>query len=315
MRNARGLLALVCCTAVVFSLQCGSDEGPGPEPVHLTISPRDMDLGASSSQQFTADVGGQPVVDANWFVNGVRGGNPETGMVTAVGLYISPSDVPSGDYVTLTARAVVEGISYRDSIRVTITKPAGTPCVTVSPDTVAVIQLDVVVFSDSVPDCASDSVTWSLSRLWGSNYSLGSISPAGVYEAPPSGSNSFAVMVQASSVGCPTKVGIAKVVFYPSDWPDIELESFNDSFDVPGSATIQAASCGGASGGRVVEGLDNGGEWVKVPVYIPVAGVYQVFVRCQTEAGDTIGVRVTMEDCGAPVPETDFVLYGGDGLG
>ena len=313
MRVVRGLLALVCGTALAFSLQCGSDEGPGPQPDRLNISPGDMTLGASSSQEFTADVGGQPA-SPNWYVDGVRGGNPEKGMITGSGLYVAPSEVPSGGYVFLTAKVVME-TTLKDSVRLTITKPAGTPYVTVSPDTAAVVQFQVVEFSGDVSDCASGDVTWSLSRLWGSAPLLGNISSEGVYVGPPNGSNIFAVMVKATSVDCPTKVGIAKVVFYPSDWPDIELETFTESNDSTGSAPIKVATCGGASGGLVVEGLDRAGEWIKVPVYIPVAGDYQAFVRCQTEDGATLGVRVTMEDGGTPTPEADFTLAGGDGLG
>lgn len=315
MHGGRRLLALVCLAAVAFSLECGSDEGPGPEPARLTINPRDTELEASSSQGFTADVGGQPIYDASWYVNGVRGGRPETGMISVAGLFVAPSEVPAGGYVTLAARAVVEGASYRDSIRVTITKPAGTPYVTVSPDTVAVIEFDMVAFYASMPDCTSDDVTWSLERLWGSTYSLGSISPSGAYEAPSGVDNTFAAMVKATSVGYPGKIGIGKIVFYPSDWPDIQLEGFTESLDVPSSATIQAANCGGAVGGQAVQGLDTGGEWIKVPVYIPLDGVYRAYVRFQSQPADTLGVRVTMEDCGAPAPESEFVLTGGDGLG
>jgi hypothetical protein len=180
---------------------------------------------------------------------------------------------------------------------------------------VSVIDLGVVGFSGSVSNCASSEVTWSLARLWGSTDDLGTISPRGVYEAPTGIANSFAVMVKATGVDCPTKVGIAKVVFYPSEWPDIQLESFTESLDAPGSAPIQAATCGGAVGGLAVQGLDTGGEWIKVPIYIPLAGVYRAFVRFQSMPGDTIAVRVAMEGCGTPVPESDFILTGGYGLG
>lgn len=313
MHVVRRLLVLACAAAVAFSLRCGSDEGPGPPPTRLTISPRDITVSVSSRQEFTAEADGRPAVPS-WYVDGIRGGHPDKGMIDVNGLYVAPADIPSGGYVTVTARATFETV-LKDSVRVTISKPAGTPCVTVLPDTIPVVPFGIVEFHALVSDCATEAVTWSLSRLWGSALDLGDISEIGVYEAPAGGSNVFAVMVQATSVDCPAKRGIAKVVFYPTDWPDIQLESYTESNDSAGSAPIRAAQCGGAVGGWVVEGLDREGEWVSVPVYVASSGQYRALVRCQTDSLITIVARVAMEGCGTPVPEAEFVLTGGDGLG
>lgn len=307
-----GLLA--CGLAALLLAQCGTDEGPGPKPGTLAISPGQADLTASSIQQFVATVG-EDSVDVIWQVGGVLGGAPGTGMITSGGLYVAPSEVPQLGYAMLVAKELSD-TAVTDTAWIHVTKPAGTTYVTVSPDTVSVVPFGQIEFSGVVSDCSSGEVTWSVSHLWGPVSAIGTVSQEGFYEAPGDAAAEFAVMITATSADCPDKAGIAMVKYHPSSWPNIELEDYTASYDDPsGSLTIRAPYCSGASGEKAVQGLDYPGEWIKVPVYIPHAGEYRVVVNYQATIGDDIRVRVGIEGCGTPTPECDFVLDQGKGIG
>jgi hypothetical protein len=306
-----GLLA--CSLAALLMAQCGTDEGPGPTPAPVTITPDQADLTVSASQQFAATAGGDSV-EVMWQVDGVLGGNPAKGLVTPGGLYVAPSALPSLGYVALVAKELAD-TTATDTVWIHITKPAGTTYVTVSPDTISAQPFSQIEFSSLVSDCFSGDVTWSVSRLWGSASSIGTVSPQGFYEAPGDVSTEFAVMIKATSTGCPDKAGIAMVRYHPSSWPDVELEDYTESYNEPGSIPITAPGCPGASGLKAVQGMDYPGEWIKVPVYVARAGEYQVLVAYQASAGDDIRVRVGIEGCGTPSPECDFVLDEGKGIG
>jgi len=199
---------------------------------------------------------------------------------------------------------------------VSIERPAGVVYVTVSPDTVTLGAGEVMAFDAAVFQCASSDVEWSIRKLWGSATNIGSITPGGQYQTPESYSSDFGVAVRAASLDCPGKIGIARVLVYagPRSF-SLQLESFTSSYNVAESLPITASSCGGAQGGKAVKGLDRAGEWVAVPVEVPSAGTYEVFVRYQANGGDIIEVTVSMEEAGTPTPESGVSLDDGKGLG
>jgi hypothetical protein len=305
-------LAVVASAAVLlFTLQCGTDQGPGGE---IVISPGDVMLEVSGNEQFTASRDDQSASVA-WYVDGVWGGTPETGTITTDGFFIAPSAIPAGGSVELSARAVADP-AVRGAVTVEIVKPAGTAYVTVSPDTVSLLAAGTVDFASEVFDCASQNVVWSIERLWGEPASPGVITSVGQYAAPLSINRNFAVVVKALSLGCPTKTGIARVVVYaqPRSF-DVELEQFSSSFNQPGSNVIKPVGCSNASGGLAVSGLDNPGEWIKVVFTIPVSGTYEARVRYQGPDGFMTGVEIKIEDCTTPVPQAEFTLDEGVGVG
>jgi hypothetical protein len=308
----RAVVLAAAGLAAMFAIHCGTDEGP--DVGELVIVPSDAVVQASSGQLFGAEVDGvQKTV--SWYVNGVQGGTPETGLITTDGYYIAPSEVPNGGGVTLRARAVSDTV-LEASTTVTVERGDGAVYVTVAPDTVTLTAGEAVTFSSDVFECSSDSVVWSVGRLWGSSSSLGSISSTGLYQPPPSFNNDFAVAVRATSFDCPGKVGLARVLVYvgPKAF-SVQMEDFTSSYDVPYSTPIAAASCGGAIGGKAVKGLDNPGEWIRLVVEVPSAGTYQAFLRYQAETGVVLQAKVSMEEAGDPTPEADFVLDEGAGIG
>ena len=71
--------------------------------VSVAISPSQAVVEINKSQQFTATVLNTPNAGVKWFVNGVEGGNPDTGTITASGLYQGPNQVPIPQNVTIRA--------------------------------------------------------------------------------------------------------------------------------------------------------------------------------------------------------------------
>ncbi|MFH1220330.1 MAG: hypothetical protein V1694_07730 [Candidatus Eisenbacteria bacterium] len=313
MRTMRTLWAALFAASLLVTLQCGEDKGPGPSPEQLVVTPDSVTLAASSSQEFVATYGSEtPLVD--WYVEGIQGGTPGKGMITPEGLYTGPHAVPPGGYVTLRARAVAD-TTLEGSAWITIVLPQDEPYVVVSPETAPASPGDTVDFSAIVSYCDPDSVIWSVIPVWGDPVSVGGISPRGKYVAPATTDMDFAVLVKATSLTCPEKAGIARVTVYaPAREFSIEMEDFTESHNIGGFSII-GGECNGASGGKAVDGMDREGEWIKVPVRIPVSGAYQAFLQYQAGVGDTMEVSIEIVGCGSPDPSAVFDVDHGAEIG
>ena len=69
----------------------------------LTVTPPTATLGVGRTVQFQAEEAGSPTTNVRWAVNGLPGGDPATGTITADGLYTAPAIVPTPSTVTVTA--------------------------------------------------------------------------------------------------------------------------------------------------------------------------------------------------------------------
>lgn len=61
------------------------------QSVSVVVSPSSAILQPNQTEQFTANVTGSTDQAVTWLVNGVRGGAPSTGVITASGLYTAPA--------------------------------------------------------------------------------------------------------------------------------------------------------------------------------------------------------------------------------
>lgn len=75
--------------------------------ISVVVSPSSVTLAPKTTQQFTATVTGNNILNnntaVNWSVNGTPGGNSTAGTISASGLYSAPAVVPSPAMVTVTA--------------------------------------------------------------------------------------------------------------------------------------------------------------------------------------------------------------------
>ena len=106
-----------------------------PPPVAVTVNPNPTSVAIFTTQQFTATVNGQSSTAVTWEVNGVTGGSQTTGYISASGLFVAPSGVPttsSGNGKVTTTPVTVTAVSTANpnssgSATVTILPPNENP--------------------------------------------------------------------------------------------------------------------------------------------------------------------------------------------
>lgn len=95
--------------AVIASLAVSALVTPAAEAaVGVTVAPSSAALAADGTQQFSAKVTGSSDTAVTWLVNGVRGGAPSIGVISATGLYTAPIDAAAPLTVTVAAAAAAE---------------------------------------------------------------------------------------------------------------------------------------------------------------------------------------------------------------
>jgi hypothetical protein len=307
-RSHYGLVVWVCI-AVAIGLGCSENKGIGPEPVHYGISPDSVDVQVSSAQQFTATFQAEPLA-ITWYVNGVRGGTPRTGMITPDGLFVAPYEPPPAGYVTITAEAELDSI-VRESAKAVIESGYGATIIVLSPDSAVVAAGDSVEFSPTASGCALTDPLWSVVEISGEAAEIGTMRPNGIYVAPTAVSSDFALIVTVASLECADKVGIGRIAVMAPEPFIVQLEDFTDSY---GSGINKTVPC---SGGYAVNGLDWPGEWIEVPYEVPVGGSYTAEIHYAAGVNDVLTVTVQETMCsGSPAPqEVTFEMAQGNGLG
>lgn len=152
------------------------------------ISPTSVVLKISETQQFTATL----AVD-HWEVNGVGGGDPTVGTISAAGLYTAPGAVPSPAMVTV--KAYKQGDASKTA-QASVTITSSTSTLTIAPTVATVAAGSTQQFTASVP------ADWSVSSANVSSTDpavIGSISSGGLYTAPLSPPWTGEVTITATS--------------------------------------------------------------------------------------------------------------------
>ena len=167
-------------------------------PYALTITPENVTLKVSGTQQFTVTANNLPFTDVTWSLSS------DLGTITQAGLYTAPA------FASIRLVIQVIATSNADPTRsavatVTITQSG----LTVTPSTVSLTSSQTQSFSlniDGVPEPdPTHNVQWSLSPV------LGTISPTGVYTAPATISTATSVTLTATYQGDPTKTAKATI--------------------------------------------------------------------------------------------------------
>jgi len=98
------LLLLAIGLAGCAAINTDGGGAGGPQPFSLTVTPNNISLNGTNSQQFSAKASNGSNPALTWLVNGVAGGSATTGTITASGLYVAPEFPPANNAITITAQ-------------------------------------------------------------------------------------------------------------------------------------------------------------------------------------------------------------------
>ena len=210
-------MALTCVLLAVgaWTLGCGGGGAgsvapppPPPPSITITVTPQAGTVLLGETLNFSASVSGTPDTAVVWSVNGITRGSVQAGTISADGVYMAPTGLPSGGTVQVTAT------SHADSSK------SATASVTVSSDIAVSVSASsssvelgatqsfrATVTSSGKPDT---SVRWSVAGSSCPN-SCGSVDANGNYTAPQVVPASSLVNLTATSVADPSKQSFAVI--------------------------------------------------------------------------------------------------------
>jgi hypothetical protein len=285
----RGLLLLPVTLACLMGISsCGSSGAI--QVTTVTISPTAATVQINETAEFTAQVALSNTTSTSttttvvtWYVNGVAGGNSTTGTIgtstldALVGIYTAPAVVPSTNsgQVNITATTPqVPGSTTNVNLITSNTAIAtigiGTG-LSVTPPTATVPAGGPQQFSAILNNVATtQGITWSVSSTEGGN--IGSISPTGIYTAPPSPPPGNTVTITAQ-FGTTTATATATVAYSQASLtgPFAFSYSGNDS----GGFVAVAGSFQADGKGHISSGVEDSSSFsVGVAKQVPFIGTY-----------------------------------------
>ena len=228
----RFALACVLLAMGAWTLSCGGG-GAGsvtppsspPPSIHVIVTPNPGTVLLGETLAFTASVSNSTDTSVIWSVNGITGGSPQAGTISADGVYTAPADLPQGGTVQVTATSHADSSKFA-SANVAITSDI---TVSISPGTASVELGAAQAFHASIssngkPDSA---IRWSLSGSSCPN-SCGSVDANGNFTAPQILPGNASVTLTATSAADPSKQNSASV-----------LITSNFSLQLSAPATVQ----------------------------------------------------------------------------
>ena len=149
--------------------------------IFIVVTPPNVSLTSGTTQQYTATVTGVADHTVNWFVDGHLGGNAQFGTISAAGLYMAPSSVPSPPTIAITAQSKADTTKIGS---VGLTLKSLPIVIAVSPLNVTVNLAQTQQFTATVSGTSNTAVSWTVNGVVGGSATIGTISAAGLYTAP-----------------------------------------------------------------------------------------------------------------------------------
>src|SRR5271165_3561091 len=184
----RLVLACVLLAMGAWTLSCGGGGAgsvtlppPPPPSIQVSVTPNPGTVLLAETLAFTVSVSNTSDTSVSWSVNGVSGGSPQAGTISADGLYMAPADLPQGGKVQVTATSHADSskfatVSVAISSDITVAISPGTASVELG----AAQTFHAAISSNGKPDPA---IRWSLSGS-ACPGACGSVDANGNYIAP-----------------------------------------------------------------------------------------------------------------------------------
>jgi hypothetical protein len=313
-----GMLFLPLALAGLLGISsCGS--GGAVQVTAVTVSPAAVTVQINETAEFTAQVALSNTTSTSttttivtWYVNGVAGGTPTTGTIGTstldqlVGVYTAPATVPnvnSGQVnITATTPQVpgsTTNVNLITSNTAVATVGIGTG-LSVTPLTGTVPAGGSLQFSAILNDVTTtQGITWSVSSSAGGN--IGSISPTGLYKAPPSPPPGAAVTITAQDTTTASTATATVTILFSNaalTGPFTFSYSGNDSAGFVGVAGSFQAD----GQGHIVSGVEDSDSFsTGVAKQVPITGTYVVGPDGRTTVKMNVG---TGSGAGQGTPQT-----------
>jgi hypothetical protein len=289
-----GMLLLPVAVAGLLGISsCGGGAGTGTV-TSVTIAPAAVTVQINETAEFTATVAiaGQAsntetTTIVTWYVNGVAGGNSSTGTIGTstldqlVGVYTAPATVPNvnSGQVNITATTPQVSGSTTNTNLVTSNTAVATIGIgtglSVSPLTGTVPAGGGLQFAAILNNVATtQGISWSVSSTEGGN--IGTISPTGLYTAPPSPPPGATVTITAENTTTATTATATVTILFSNaslTGPFTFSYTGNDS----SGFTAVAGSFIADGQGHIVSGVQDSDTFsTGVAKQVPFTGTYVV---------------------------------------
>lgn len=181
---------------------------PTPSSISVTITPPTASVLLGNTQNFTATVTGATDTSVSWSVNGVHGGTPVTGTITAAGVYTAPADLPLAPTVQITATSNSDTTRFATAT-LTITSDIA---IALTPSAIGVELGATQPFHAAITSAGQPNpgIRWSISGP-ACPSACGALDANGNYTAPQTLPALATVTLTAQSVADPSKQASATV--------------------------------------------------------------------------------------------------------
>src|ERR1700675_1772101 len=205
LRRITWTIFLLAPSVAIFGCASGAGGGtttPPPPQITVTIAPNSGTVLLGNTLTFSASVTNTSDTSVFWSVNGISGGSPQVGTISADGLFTAPADLPPRGKVQVTAtshadssKSSTAGVTVSSDIAVSLSP------VSSSVELGALQSFRASITSSGKPDPV---IRWSLSGSACPN-NCGVIDPNGNYTAPAVLPSAPSVTLAATSVADPSK--------------------------------------------------------------------------------------------------------------
>lgn len=293
-RIARAAFRVAVLAGMMALAACGASR-----PTSALITAPTLSITPSAA---TVSVGGRSVAFAAsldgagasviWEVNGVTGGDPTSGTISASGQYTSPAMMPTSPTVEVTAVDSTDP-SVSASAALTLVPPATSVTVVVSPSSALVLAgSGTQVFTATVSNASNAAVTWQVNGLTGGNATLGTISASGLYTAPATPPAQSTLTITAVSVEDPTQSGSAAATVVTSTTMPPLISGTPPTTASAGNAYTFTPTASSPRGGTLTFSITNQPSWA---TFSTTTGRLSG-TPAATDAGIDSGIVVSVND-------------------